>query len=275
MKKIQVNGIDLLENPMSLEDKFLNLVNIMRILRGKDGCPWDLEQTHESIKNDTLEEAYELVEAINTNDEINLKEELGDVLLHVVFHSQIAEDEQRFTIAEVIDVLNEKLIRRHPHIFGESLASDSEEVLRQWDAIKKIEKSHTTITETLRSVPMAMPALVRASKIGKRAAKVGFDFTSVDELMDKVYEEVHEIKEAIAVGEINHIEEEIGDLLLQIVNLSRFFQLNAENALTKSVEKFINRFEGVEQLAMAKGHNIADLSLMQMNELWDIVKLTK
>lgn len=274
MKSITVNGFELFESPQTIEEKFLNLVNIMKILRGKDGCPWDIEQTNDSIKNDTLEEAYELVEAINLKDDINLKEELGDVLLHVVFHSQIAADEQRFSVGEVIDGLNEKLIRRHPHVFGNSFATDSDDVLRQWDEIKKVEKSHTTITESLKSVPLAMPALVRASKIGKRAGKIGFDFQSVEEILDKLDEEVHEIKEAIEVGEMQHIEEEIGDLLLQIVNLSRFFQLNAENALTKSVEKFINRFEGVEQLAMAKGHNIADLSLMQMNELWDIVKLT-
>lgn len=275
MKKITISGYELYDTPQSLEEKFLNLVNIMKILRSENGCPWDKEQTNESIKNDTLEEAYELVEAINLKDDINLKEELGDVLLHIVFHSQIADDENRFSVSEVIDGINEKLIRRHPHVFGEALAEDAQQVLKQWDEIKNVEKNHTTMTETLKSIPKAMPSLVRASKIGKKAAKIGFDFQTADELLDKLDEEVLEIKEAIKVGEIDHIEEEIGDLLLQIVNLSRFFKLNAENALTKSVEKFINRFEGVEQLALAEGHDIADLSLMQLNELWDIVKLTK
>lgn len=275
MKKIKVYEYELIEEPQTIEDKFLNLVNIMKILRSERGCPWDIEQTNETIKNDTLEEAYELVEAINLKDDVNLKEELGDVLLHVVFHSQIADDEKRFSVSDVIDGINEKLIRRHPHVFGEAFASDSKEVLVQWDEIKKAEKNHTTMTESLKSIPKAMPSLVRASKIGKKAAKIGFDFQTSEELLEKLDEEVLEIKDAIQKGDITHIEEEIGDLLLQIVNLSRFFKLNAENALTKSVEKFINRFEGVEQLALAKGHDIADLSLMQLNELWDIVKLTK
>lgn len=258
---------------MNRDYTFDGLLNIMRVLRSENGCPWDIEQTTESLKDDTLEEAYELVEAINNKDDENLVEELGDLLLHVVFHSQIGVDEQRFTMEDVLKSIIDKMIRRHPHIFSDEVADTPDEVLKQWDEIKKIEKNHVTHTEILRSVPKAMPSLVRATKVGKKAAKVGFDFENVDQLVDKLREEVEETVEAIKLGNINHLQEEIGDLLFQITNLSRFFQLNPENALTNATEKFINRFEGIEERALADSLDLNDLSLKQMDEYWDKVKL--
>ena len=258
---------------MDRDYTFDELLNIMRRLRGVDGCPWDIEQTNDSIKNDTLEEAYELVEAINNKDDDNLVEELGDLLLHVVFHSQIGVDENRFTMDDVLNSIIDKMIRRHPHIFKNEVANTPEDVLVQWDEIKKIEKNHQTHTDVLRSIPKAMPALVRATKVGKKAAKVGFDFENSDQLFDKLHEELEEIIEAVELGDINHLQEEIGDLLFQITNISRFFQINPENALTNATEKFINRFEGIEELAMADSLDLNDLSLTKMDEYWDRVKL--
>lgn len=258
---------------MDRQYTFDELLNIMSILRSEKGCPWDIKQTTESIKDDTLEEAYELIEAINNKDDENLVEELGDLLLHIVFHSQIGRDEKRFTIDDVLKSVIDKMIRRHPHIFKDEIAQTPEEVLKQWDEIKKIEKNHQTYTEGLRSVPRAMPALTRATKVGKRAAKVGFDFENSDQLLAKLREELEETIEAVELGDINHLQEEIGDLLFQITNISRFFELNPENALTNATEKFINRFEGIEKLAMADSLDLNDLSLTKMDEYWDRVKL--
>jgi len=260
---------------MNSEYTFDRLLKIMEQLRSENGCPWDREQTNESIKNDTVEEVYELVEAINNNDDDNLIEELGDLLLHVVFHSQIGKDEGRFSIEDVLKSIIDKMIRRHPHVFSDEIAKDSEEVLVQWDEIKKIEKSHKNYTDTLRSVPKAMPALIRASKVGKKAAKSGFDFENSEQMFAKLTEEMQETKEAIEIGNKDYIQEEIGDMLFQIVNISRFFQLNPENALTNSTEKFINRFEGIEQLALADSKGLSDLSLSEMDEYWERIKLTE
>ncbi len=251
---------------------FEQLLAIMERLRSKDGCPWDKEQTHQSLKSDTIEEAYELVEAINNNDDKNMQEELGDLLLHIAFHIQIAKEENRFDEDDVLYGIIEKMIRRHPHVFGDQHAKNADEVLVQWDEIKKIEKEHTTTTDVMRSVAKALPALTRASKIQKKAAKVGFDFEDEIQMLEKLDEEVQEMKEAVQKKNIACIEDEIGDLLFQIVNLSRFFGLNAENTLTNATEKFINRFEGIEELAINQQREMATLSLNEMNELWEVVK---
>lgn len=251
---------------------FEQLLAIMERLRSEDGCPWDKEQTHQSLKSDTIEEAYELVEAINNNDDKNMQEELGDLLLHIAFHIQIAKEENRFDEDDVLYGIIEKMIRRHPHVFGNQHAKNSDEVLVQWDEIKKIEKEHTTTTDVMRSVAKALPALTRASKIQKKAAKVGFDFEDEIQMLEKLDEEVQEMKEAVQKKNIACIEDEIGDLLFQIVNLSRFFGLNAENTLTNATEKFINRFEGIEELAINQQREMATLSLNEMNELWEVVK---
>ncbi len=251
---------------------FEQLLEIMERLRSEDGCPWDKEQTHQSLKSDTIEEAYELVEAINNNDDKNMQEELGDLLLHIAFHIQIAKEENRFDEDDVLYGIIEKMIRRHPHVFGDQHAKNADEVLVQWDEIKKIEKEHTTTTDVMRSVAKALPALTRASKIQKKAAKVGFDFEDEIQMLEKLDEEVQEMKEAVQKKNIACIEDEIGDLLFQIVNLSRFFGLNAENTLTNATEKFINRFEGIEELAINQQREMATLSLNEMNELWEVVK---
>lgn len=251
---------------------FEDLLEVMGILRGKDGCPWDLEQDHETLKDAAIEEAYELVEAINNKDVENLKEELGDLLLMVVFHSQIGSDGGAFTIDDVTDGIVTKMIRRHPHIFANDDKVSSDEVLDNWDQIKIKEKKLTTVTQDLRQVPKALPALIKSRKVQKKAAKVGFDFPSVEAAFCKVEEEVVELKEAIQSENISHIEEEMGDLLFSIVNISRFLDLNPENALTNALEKFINRFEAVESLAMTRNKNFSDMSLEEMDLLWDEVK---
>ena len=251
---------------------FEELMKIIAILRSENGCPWDREQTHQSIKNDTIEEAYELLEAINNNDNENMCEELGDLLLHVVFHIQIAKEESRFDEGNVLQGIIEKMIRRHPHVFEDSVVDNAQEVLKQWDEIKKIEKNHSTNTEIMRSVAKALPALTRAEKIQKKAAKVGFDFQDEKQLIGKLDEEIYELKEAVQKRHHEAIEEEIGDLLFQIVNLSRFFGLNAENTLTNATEKFINRFEGIEEIVSKQQRAMDTLSLNELNELWEGVK---
>ncbi len=257
---------------MDMSYTFSQLLDIIKVLRSDNGCPWDREQTHDSIKNDTLEEVYELIDAINNKDDENIIEELGDLLLHVVFHSQIGADEGRFTNEDVLESIITKMIRRHPHVFATEVANNSDEVLKQWDEIKKVEKNHKTHTQVLRSVPKAMPALMRASKVGKKASKVGFDFENKKQLIDKLQEELDETKKALKTGDLVHLQEEIGDLLFQIVNISRFFEINPENALTNATEKFINRFEGIEKLTLVDGLNLSDLTLEQMDGYWNIVK---
>lgn len=259
---------------MEKKYSFERLIEIMEILRGENGCPWDREQTHESIKYDTIEETYELVEAINNKDDANIVEEIGDLLLHVVFHTKIGEDEGRFTMEDVLKSIIDKMIRRHPHIFEDERAANSEEVLKRWDEIKIVEKGIQTHTENLKGVPKAMPALIRAHKVQKKAAKIGFDFENIKQLLDKLHEEIEEVQEAISSKNIIRIEDELGDLLFQTVNITRFFELNAEKTLTNATEKFINRFEGIEELASAKGIKLDDLSLTQMDKLWDEVKQT-
>ncbi|PKM67228.1 MAG: nucleoside triphosphate pyrophosphohydrolase [Firmicutes bacterium HGW-Firmicutes-2] len=251
---------------------FEDLLEIMSLLRSEEGCPWDREQDHVSIKNAVIEEAYELVEAINKNDLTNLKEELGDLLLQVVFHSQIGKEAATFTIEEVVDGIVEKLIRRHPHVFDTILAPDSETVLDQWDKIKLDEKSITTITEDLRQVPKALPALIKATKVQKKVGKIGFDFPDIYSALDKLTEEAQELMEAYENRDMKAIEEELGDLLFSVVNISRFLGLNPENALTNALEKFINRFEGIENLAISSGQDMSQMDLAQMDALWREVK---
>lgn len=267
---------------------FEDFLRVVKALRSKDGCPWDLEQTHDSIKDAVVEEAYELKEAIINEDLPNLKEELGDLLLQVVLHSQIGDDEGTFNIDDVTDGIVEKMIRRHPHVFEqeESLMpehSDSVEegqrissgqVLDNWDEIKLREKQLHTITDDMRQVAKVLPSLIRSRKVQKKAAKVGFDFPVWQDAYAKVEEEILELKEAIISDNSSHIEEEFGDLLFAIVNISRFLALNPENALTNATEKFINRFEGVETLANTRDLDLKDMSLAQLDALWDEVKIS-
>ena len=249
-----------------------DLLEIMRLLRSPDGCPWDRVQTHSSIRNDLLEEAYEVADAIDSDDDLALCEELGDLLLQVVFHSQVAVEEQAFDFDEVADGICKKLIYRHPHVFADVIAKTPDEVLSNWDALKKVEKSQSTVTDTLKSVPNAFPALMRAQKVQKRAAKVGFDWDNVDGAWDKLLEESREVKQAVEKGDTDAVTEELGDLLFSAVNVSRFLKVNAEQALNAATDKFISRFERVEKLALARGIDMNTAGLEVLDSLWDEVK---
>ena len=253
-------------------DKFDKFVDIIRTLRSENGCPWDREQTHESLRQNLIEESYEVVESIDNNDMANLREELGDVLLQVVMHSVMAEEDKDFTIEDVIAEVSEKMIRRHPHVFGDVEAETSEEVLKNWDAIKKEEKKEKTLGESMIRIPKSLPANLRAEKAQKKAAKIGFDFADYEEALGKVYEELKELEEARETGSADQIEEEFGDLLFSMVNLSRFLQINAENSLTNATNKFINRFVSIEVLAAQENKRFNELTIDEMNELWERVK---
>ena len=260
-----------------MKDKydFKDFLEIMKTLRSENGCPWDKVQTHESLKKYMLEESYEVVEAIDKNDMANLCEELGDVLLQVVFHAQIASEEEKFTMDDVIDGISKKMITRHPHIFSDQVANTPEEVLDNWEKIKKKEKNQKTQTEVLKSVPKAMPAMMRAVKVQSKAADVGFDFTEKEEALNKLSEEVEEFKEALGSADCDKkdkVESEFGDILFSLMNISRFFKLNPEFSLTKSTEKFINRFEYIENSMLKNGQDFSQMSMKQLDELWDEAK---
>ena len=248
-----------------------DLVQIIRILRDPEtGCPWDKVQTHASIRKNFLEETCEALEAIDADDADMLREELGDVLMQVVFHAEIETEQGGFTISDVIQGICEKMVYRHPHVFGNGKADTAEEVLVNWEELKKKEKQQETQTEVMRSVPDALPALIRARKVQKKAAEVGFDFPVTADAMQKVYEEVRELEQA--VQENGEIEEEFGDILFALVNISRFLKINPEFALTKAIKKFINRFEYIEKSALLQGKALSEMSLEEMDLLWDEAK---
>ena len=250
-------------------DEFMNII---KKLRSKDGCPWDQEQTHESLKGCLIEECYEVIEAINNKDMDNLSEELGDVLLQVALHSVIARENNDFTIDDVISKVAEKMIRRHPHVFGDVQVIDSEEVTKNWEDIKKKEKKANNLAEEIQNIPKAFPANMRAEKVQKKAAKSGMDFESVPQVFDKIYEELDELKEAIESGENNMIQEEFGDVMFTMINLSRLLSLNAENSLTNATNKFINRFVEVFTLAETRGKALSNMTVTEQDALWQEVK---
>jgi len=255
-----------------MKDKysFEEFINIIETLLGENGCPWDREQTHQSLKQNLIEESYEVIDAIDNNDMPNLCEELGDVLLQIIFHSQLAQKEGHFDINDVITKISQKMILRHPHVFSDVKAETSEEVLKNWDEIKKEEKGYSNTTDTLKSVPKSLPALIRAFKVQNKAAKVGFDFDNIQQVYDKVYEELNELKIAYKSGNEKDIIDEFGDVLFSLVNISRFLNINPEFALTNAVEKFINRFEYIEIQANKQNLNLEDTK--QMNNLWEEAK---
>lgn len=253
--------------------EYKDLVEIIETLRGENGCPWDKEQTHDSLLPHLLEESYELVEAINNKDTDNTKEELGDVLLQVLMHAQIAKENGVFTLDNVIDELAKKLVYRHPHVFGEvSTIHTASEVKETWEKLKVQEKQEKTVTESIERIPHALPALMRAQKIQKKAKNIGFFWEDTSGIIDKIKEELDEVQEAIKKGEKSNIEEELGDLLFSVVNLSTFFKINPEFALTKSLEKFINRFRYIENSAFAEGKKLSELTLEEMDKLWEKCK---
>lgn len=244
----------------------------MKLLRSPEGCPWDREQTHESIKSSLIEETYEVIEAINKSDNDLMCEELGDVLLQVVFHSQMAKENGEFTFEDVVDGVCQKLVERHPHVFGEVKADTSEQVLKNWEDIKNKSKNRSTATESMLSVPRELPALMRSQKIQKKAKKVGFDWDSVDGALSKLEEETGELKKAISDGNNDACFEELGDLLFSAVNVSRFIGCDAEEALTAASDKFLSRFSKVEELAKKRGIDMKNSSLEELDKLWDEVK---
>ena len=246
-----------------------DLLEIMRLLRTPEGCPWDREQTHESIRSNLLEETHEALEAIDRGDMPLLQEELGDVLLQVVFHAQMEQEKGSFTFDDVADGICKKLVVRHPHVFGDVTADDAGQVLKNWDAIKRETKGGKTQADMLRAVPRALPALMRAGKVQNRARRVGFDWPDVSGAMQALDSETMELKQAVASGDTAAMEEELGDLLFSAVNVSRFIDIDAEQALTGATDKFIRRFTVVEQLAAERGVDLASASLEDLDRLWD------
>ena len=244
-----------------------DLLKIMELLRAPGGCPWDRAQTHQSIRSNLLEEAYEAADAIDHMDMANLKEELGDVLLQVVFHARIAQESGVFTFDDVVDGVCKKLVYRHPHVFGGSDAGDASEALNVWDAQKRSEKGQKTAGDALDSVARALPALTRASKLQSKAAKAGFDWQDISPALDKLDEELGELRTAVAEG--SNVEEELGDLLFAAVKVGRFARVDGEQALQRACEKFIRRFRRLEELA---GGAVDSLGLPALEALWRRVK---
>jgi tetrapyrrole methylase family protein / MazG family protein len=251
---------------MQLEE----LVAIMAALRGENGCPWDREQTRESLKPFIIEEAYEVIDAIDQNNADEVKEELGDLLFQIVFQCRIAKEKGEFGIGDVIDGIGKKMISRHPHVFGDADIRTSDEVLVKWEEHKKREgKQRESILE---GIPKTMPRLLRARKLQARAAKVGFDWEKIDDVIGKLDEEVAEFKQAVRSRKEDTIEEELGDILFMIVNISRFIDINPEEALRKTISKFISRFRYIEMAAAEEGKKLSDMSLAEMDALWDQAK---
>lgn len=244
-----------------------DLEEIVEILRAPGGCPWDAEQTHESVRREFLEETYEVVEAIDEGSSDHLKEELGDVLLQVVFHAQMEREAGRFDLDAVADGICKKLIYRHPHVFGQVEVSGTDQVLENWDQLKRKEKGQNSHTDALNSVARSLPSLWRAEKVQAKARKAGFDWDEVSGPLDKLGEELDELKTAVA--ENSNIEEELGDLLFAAVNLSRFVKVDCEKALTAATDKFIRRFAKVEELANAQGRAMETMTLDELDKLWD------
>ncbi|GAA0181569.1 nucleoside triphosphate pyrophosphohydrolase [Clostridium sediminicola] len=254
---------------------FYDLLNIMEKLRGEDGCPWDREQTHESIKRCFIEECYEVLEAIDNKDVDGIIEELGDVLLQVVFHSQIGKDEGYFSVNDVIEGISNKLTIRHPHVFGNTKVKDSDDVLVNWEKIKKVEKDINSYTEELKRVPQNLPGLIRAEKVQKKAAKVGFDWDDVSYAFDKIIEEYEEVKKVYKSQNKAKIQEEIGDLIFTLVNVARFLDIDPEFALNYTIEKFISRFQYIEESALKTGKKLEEMNLEEMDKLWEEAKKNK
>ncbi len=253
--------------------KFEDLISIMKYLRAPNGCPWDREQDHKSIRSNFIEETYEVIEAIDTDNTELLKEELGDVLLQVVFHAEMESEIGNFNIDDVCNDVCQKLVIRHPHVFGDIKADTSDKALVSWDNVKMQTKSQKSQADAMDSVSKALPSLMRSTKIQQKAAKVGFDWENVDGALDKLSEEVDELKEAISEGNKEHQVEELGDLLFSVVNVARFLKIDSEEALYKACDKFSDRFRKVEQLASERNIDMKTAKLEELDSLWDEVKI--
>jgi tetrapyrrole methylase family protein/MazG family protein len=255
------------------------LLEIVKTLRLPGGCPWDIEQTHKSCKSGLIEESYEAVDAIDKEDYALLREELGDVLLQVVFHSQIAAENSEFNFEDVCKDICDKLIIRHPHVFGEDTVKNTEEVLKNWDKNKK-DKKNQTFTDTLKDVPLSLPALMRAQKVGKRAKNANMDFENLEDVLISLENEINEFKTALKGnnGNVNNAEnndnitEELGDIIFSVVNLARHLKIDAEDALTQSTNKFISRFEKVENAVKSDNLDMKQLNINQLDIYWNKIK---
>jgi tetrapyrrole methylase family protein/MazG family protein len=254
------------------KELFEELVGIIAILRSENGCPWDREQTHETLKSTLIEETYETLEAIDTGDPSKLKEELGDLLLNVMLQAQIADENKNFDIYAVIETLTEKLIRRHPHVFGDVDVEDSEAVVKNWEAIKRQEAGYADRKSVLDGIPNAMPTLLRAQKIQSRAARVGFDWEELTDVIAKVDEELEEVKTSISTDDPEAVAMELGDLLFAIVNLCRFMEMQAEETLRQANRKFIARFKWMEAELERRGTNFESQNLESLDAVWEAAK---
>ena len=248
---------------------FLELLDIVDRLRGPDGCPWDKEQTHESLLPYFIEEAYEVLESVDTRNWINFQEELGDVLLHIVLQTQIAKESGKFNIIDSLQTVNEKLIRRHPHVFGGKKANGALDAKQNWETMKHVEKKRKS---RLDGVPVALPALTRSQRLQQKASYAGFDWSEIDEVWGKLDEEIVELKNAHNQGNIEEIKEEIGDVLFSVVNLARHLDVPAEDMLRKANHKFVRRFTQVEKKLESKGKKLEDSSIEEMDEVWEQIK---
>lgn len=247
------------------------LTDVMQTLLGENGCPWDKEQTHETLRKNLLEESHEVIEAIDAHDMEHLKEELGDVLLQIVFHAQLAEKEGAFNFNDVVATVTEKMIRRHPHIFADVKADNAEEVLANWEEIKKKEKGDKPESKSIMSkLPPTLPALMKAEKVQQKAHRVGFDWDSIEGPKEKIREELQEIDQAIAGN--GDVEDEVGDLLFSAVNLARFVQVDPEQALNRSVQKFVRRFCAVESKIMLDKKDFGNYTVKELDVLWESCK---
>ncbi|MBQ3578088.1 MAG: nucleoside triphosphate pyrophosphohydrolase [Firmicutes bacterium] len=271
---------ELFKKAETAEEAMTRLAAIVKVLRSPEGCPWDKTQTHQTLTRGMVEEAYEVVQAIEDGDMENLREELGDVLLQVLMHSEIADEEGLFSLREVAEDESEKMLRRHPHVFaaklenqGENSCMSVDNVLDLWENIKSVEKSSRTVNQAMEDIPRSLPALLRAEKVQKKAAKVGFDWPDVSGAFDKTDEEISELKEAFSKQQgRERLAEELGDLLFAVVNVSRFLDIDPEDALNAASRKFMDRFAYVEKAAAAAGRRLEDMSLAEMDVLWDQAK---
>lgn len=251
-------------------DPIARLKEVVARLRAPDGCPWDREQTHTSLRTALIEECHEAIEAIDNSDDTHLREELGDILLQVVMHSQMASERGAFSLEDVASVVADKMVRRHPHVFGDKFAADSDAVLRQWDQIKRSEKGSQT--GALDGISTSLPALLRAQNAQKKAGRAGFDWPDVEPVYAKIVEETEEIREAVAAEDTPAIEAEIGDLLFSVVNLARKLGVDAETALSGSTRRFIRRFQGIESELRARGIKMEETPLDELDRIWEKVK---
>jgi tetrapyrrole methylase family protein/MazG family protein len=258
------------------QELFGKLVEVVAALRGENGCPWDKEQTHSTLKSSLLEETYEVIEAIDgevsATSPTKLKEELGDLLMQVMLHAQIAQDENKFNIGDVIQAITEKLIRRHPHVFGDVQVENTDQVLSNWEAIKRSEETSQDRESLMDGIPIQLPSLMRARKIQNKASQVGFDWKRGEDVLPKIQEEFEELKDSMKLSEQVEIEMEIGDLLFSIVNLSRFLNVDPEEALRKVNEKFIRRFQMMETEIKRQGKRFEDYDLEGLDEFWEKAK---